>query len=149
MRYLMIVIALILSPALKAEQVEAGYIKSDKLNIISNWSKPDEIPISDIYRHSLGIIFDIDNVQKIIINDLNVNNGKCEDIIVASREIFFLSLPKVDNNLRRINIRVNRPCSIDNKVKLELLVRTSNKKVYSNIITLKASYSNYINREYE
>jgi len=146
MKYLIMVLALIFSSKLIASEVK--YIKSDKLKIISNWLEPDEIPTSDIYRHNLIVLFDIVNVQTILIKDLNIKNGKCEDWIVASSEIFFLSLPNANDNQKKINIRVNRPCSIDQKVRLELLVKTQNKKVYSNIIILKADYNNQIRREY-
>ena len=80
MRYLIIIFALTFSSLLTATQLEADYIKSDKLKITSNWLKPDEIPTSDIYRHSLSVLFDIDNVQKILINDLNIKNGGCNSI---------------------------------------------------------------------
>jgi len=120
-------------------------IKSDKLNIISNISKPHEMPIfepndalSTLPRFSIGVVFDIDDVQAIIINDMNIKNKKCGKKLEP--ELFFVSFDKPNNQQKKINTRIKVPCVADYKAVLELTVRTSTKKIYSNIITLKSKY---------
>ncbi len=143
MKYLIFVLTLLFSPFVFA--TEANSIHSDKLQIISNISKPDEMPIFEpnddlvtLPRFSIGVVFDIDNVQAIIINDINVKNNKCGNRL--DPELFFLSFDKPDSSQRKFNIRIKVPCVSEYKAVLELLVRTTKKKVYSNTIILKSLY---------
>jgi len=120
-------------------------IKSDKLQIISNISKPGEMPVfepndalSTLPRFSIGVIFDIDDIQAIIINDMNIKNKKCDSKLEP--ELFFMSFDNPNTKHKKINTRIKVPCVTDYKAVMEITVRTSTKKVYSNIITLKSKY---------
>jgi len=143
MKYLIIVFTLFFLQPLIAGEVKT--IRSDKIKIIVNSLKPNVIPIKEphdniktIPRFSAGIIFDIDNVQSMIVNDLNAKNNKCGKRM--EHELFFLSFAKPDSNQRKINVRMKMPCISEYRAVLELLVRTTDKKTYSNIITLKYVY---------
>jgi len=143
MKILIFILTLLYSEVLLANEIEP--IKSDKLDIISNISNPDEMPLfepndalSTLPRFSIGVKFDIDDVQAIIINDMNIKNNKCGSKLEP--ELFFMSFDNPNTKHKKINTRIKVPCVADYKAVLELTVRTSTKKVYYNIITLKSKY---------
>ena len=143
MKILIFILTLVYSEFVLAAEITP--IKSDKLQIISNISKPSEMPVfepndalSTLPRFSIGVIFDIDDVQAIIINDMNIKNKKCGSKLEP--ELFFLSFDKTNTKQKKINTRIRVPCVADYKAILELTVRTSTKKVYFNTITLKSKY---------
>lgn len=142
MKYLLLILLLFSQELISDSKID--FQNSEKLNIVTLSEDPSEFEISDLYRHSIKIIYDVDNVKKIIINDLNIKDGMCQTWVVSDKEIAYLSFTKPSLNQKSIIIRINRPCALKRKVKLELFVRTGDKKVYSNIITFKAMYSNQI-----
>ena len=143
MKVLVFILTLVYSEFVLAAEITP--IKSDKLQIISNISKPDEMPVfepndalSTLPQFSVGVIFDIVDVQAIIINDMNVKNKKCGSKLEP--ELFFMSFDSPSTNQKKINTRIKVPCVSDYKSVLELTVRTSTKNVYFNTITLKSKY---------
>ena len=143
MKYLLALLILVTFPLINAEDLVT--IKSDKLNLIVNSTEPNVIPIIEprdniitLPRFNAKIIFDVDNVQAIIVNDLNAKNGKCRK--GQEYELFFLSFDEDINVHKKINVRMRMPCVSEYKAMLQLLVRTVDKKVYSNIVELKYQY---------
>lgn len=145
--FLLIYVVLYLQTSFAGESVNK-FIQSDKLDIYAsehngkpldnpdNWLRfyeHENITLED--RIYITATFNISNVATIAIRDINAESKKCGD----KRKSFLLYLSfDAQTDLKKITTRIAKPCFIDNKAALKLLVKTDNGKRFFNLVTLVA-----------
>jgi len=142
MRLLVILFALFILPSVaickdtKSNNVKLHLIErmnSSGFSIIGKWVDP----VSFI---NIGIELDIDNVNKIVVIDENLKNGKCEFNGRGNQLLYF----QVDAPIKskRLMFVVNHPCTsgVNDIANLTIHVSTFDKKYYYNTLSFTSAY---------
>jgi len=148
MKYYFIIIILSLFQSAVANDL-IDPVQSNKLKIIASTpdGKPDDKPEGWLRFYEFGskptenriyitAVFDIPDVQAVVIKDVNAQNKKCGP---KQLEFFLYLAFDPRKNVKSITTRIHKPCFVDHKAVFKLIVKTADKKSYYNVTTLTAS----------
>lgn len=144
MRIILLAIMLAYTLPAYSEKKQIEYLKSDKLGITvtTHDGKPEswlkfygQTGPEKVKRITITAVFDLNNVHKILITDMNAVNNKCGP---QQREKILLLIFNPASNLKKITTLIDKPCFDIRNAVLRLRVVTGDNKRYENTTTLTA-----------